>query len=324
MRNWRAKTAVIVAVSALALSACSSDDSDESGNGGSGGDGENLSGDIAIDGSSTVAPLSEAAAQLFMAENPDVRISVGTSGTGGGFEKFCNGETDLSDASREIEEDEIAACEGNGIGFDAVQVANDALSIIVNPNNPVECLTVEQARQIWDQDSPVSDWSDIEGVDAGDLGEVTLYGPGTDSGTFDYFTEAINGEEGRIRTDYTDIGEDDQAAITGVEGDEAAMAFVPYSFVQQAGDAVKSLQIDNGEGCVDATLENVQSGSYAPLGRALYVYGSDQALAKPEVVEFLRFYLDNSTDIAEAATFVPMTQEQIDAGHATIEELAGS
>jgi phosphate transport system substrate-binding protein len=324
MRNWRAKTAktaAILAVSALALTACGGDD--EEGNGGNGGD-EGLSGDIGIDGSSTVAPLSEAAAQLFMGENPDVRISVGTSGTSGGFEKFCNGETDLSDASRPIEEEEITACEGNNIGFDNIQVANDALSVIVNPANPVECVTVEQLNAIWGPENQAGSWGDVEGLDAGDIAgdEISLYGPGTDSGTFDYFTEAINGEEGAIGS-YTDIGEDDQAAVTGVEGEENAMAFVPYSFVQQAGDTVKPLEVDGGEGCTAPTLENVQDGSYAPLGRPLFVYASDTALAKPEVIEFMRFYLDNSAEIAEAAAYVPMTQAQTDEGHAKIDELAG-
>jgi phosphate transport system substrate-binding protein len=321
MRNWRAKTAAIVAVSALALAACGGGD-DENGNGG-GGD-EGLSGDIGIDGSSTVAPLSEAAAQLFMAENSDVRISVGTAGTGGGFERFCNGETDLSDASREIEEDEIAACEGNNITYDDVQVANDAITVIANPDNPVECITVEQLASIWGAENQAETWGDVEGLDAGGVAgdELSLFGPGVDSGTFDYFTEAINGEEGVIGS-YTDIGEDDQAAITSVEGEENAMAFVPYSFATQAGDAVKPLEIDGGEGCVAPTLENVQDGSYAPLGRPLFVYASGDALARPEVIEFMRFYIENSDQITEATNYVPMTQEQKDASTATIEELAG-
>ncbi|HUF85033.1 MAG TPA: phosphate ABC transporter substrate-binding protein PstS family protein [Acidimicrobiia bacterium] len=309
-----ARVGVAVAVLALIAAAC--------GNGG-GGDG---GGTIRIDGSSTVAPLSEAAAELFQNENSGTRVTVGTSGTGGGFEKFCNGETEISDASRPIEDDEIAACEGNGITFDEVQVANDALSLLVNNDNPVDCLTVEQARQIWDEGSPVSTWGDVDGLDAPAefLGTpLTLYGPGTDSGTFDYFTEAINGEEGRIRTDYNDIGEDDAAAVTGVQGDAGAMGYVPYSYFQEAGDAVKPLQIDDGNGCVEATLENVQSGTYTPLGRPLFIYPSGDALGKQVVLDFITFYIDNADEIAEAASFIPLTQEQVDASLAKVEELAG-
>jgi phosphate transport system substrate-binding protein len=248
------------------------------------------------------------------------------SGTGGGFERFCNGETDMNDASREISEEEIAACEGNDIAFEGVQVANDALAIVVNPENPLECLTVEQASQIWNEGSSVSTWGDVDGIDVGDLAgeDLTLYGPGSSSGTFDYFTEAINGEEGVIRNDYTDIGEDDQAAIVGVEGDVNAMAYIPYSYFTEAGDAVKPLQIDGGEGCVEPTLENVQDGSYAPLGRGLYVYASDVALERPEATEFMTFYVENSATIAEQAGFVPMTDEQMATSHEQIEALTAN
>jgi phosphate transport system substrate-binding protein len=291
--------------------------------GGSSG-GDELTGTILIDGSSTVAPLSEAAAELYQAEQPGVRVTVGTSGTGGGFEKFCIGETDLSDASRPIADDEVELCGENGIEFDAIQVANDALSIVVNPENPVDCLTTEQATQIWDAGSKVKTWGDIDGLDlpADAAGQtIDLYGAGTDSGTFDFFTESINGEEGRIRTDYNSIGEDDQAAIVAVEGDTYAMGFIPYSFVQEAGDQVKAVQIDAGSGCVDATLENVQAGTYVPLGRPLFVYASGSALEREEVLDFLEFYVANAVAVADAATFVPLTPAQITEQEAAIEEL---
>ncbi|GAB3112285.1 PstS family phosphate ABC transporter substrate-binding protein [Streptomyces calidiresistens] len=334
MRNWRAKTAAIAAVSALALvTACGSDDNGsdnaadtgnetEAGNETEGGG--DLSGSIRIDGSSTVGPLAEVAAEMFMTENPGVMVDVAISGTSGGFEKFCQGENDMNNASRAIKDSEIELCEGNGIAYDNIQVSNDALSIVVNPESPVECLTVDQANQIWDEGSSVSTWGDVDGLDLPDdlaSEEIVLYGPGSDSGTFDFFTEAINGEEGRVRTDYTDIGEDDNAAIRGVEGDFAAMAYIPYSYVQEAGDAVKPLQIDGGEGCVDATLENVQDGSYAPLGRPLFTYASDKALESEATVAFMEFWLENSAEIAETAGFVPMTQEQIDEGNAKVESL---
>jgi len=290
---------------------------------------DELSGDVRIDGSSTVGPLSEVAAELFMQENPAVRVTVAVSGTSGGFQKFCAGETDMNDASRPIKEEEIAVCGESGIAFDAIQVANDALALLVNANNPVACLTTEQARQIWDDGSAVRLWGDVEGLELPDefaaleLG-TNLYGPGTDSGTFDFFTEAINGEEGRIRIDYIDIGEDDNAAVNSVAGIDHALGYVPYSYYQLAGDAVKPLAIDAGEGCVDATLENVQNGSYVPLGRPLFVYASDTALARPEVLAFMNFYVENAAQIAELAGFVPMTDEQIAEQQAKIAALSAA
>jgi phosphate transport system substrate-binding protein len=304
------RVGAVVAALALVAAACSDD-----GGGGT----------IRIDGSSTVAPLSEAAAELFQGENPDARVTVGTSGTSGGFDKFCEGETDISDASRPIKDTEIEACGENGIEYAPVQVANDALSLLVNADNPVECLTVEQTKQIWDDGSTVSTWGDIEGLDApADFlsTPLTLYGPGSDSGTFDFFTEAINGEEGRIRTNYNDIGEDDAAAVTGVEGDVGAMGYVPYSYFQEAGDAVKPLQIDNGNGCVEATLETVQDATYAPLGRPLFIYPSGEALQKQVVLDLLTFYIDNAEEIAEKASFIPLTEEQITEQRAAVEDLA--
>jgi phosphate transport system substrate-binding protein len=334
MRNWRAKTAAIAAVSALALiSACGSDDSDGDNGGstegstegtGNDGDSEELSGEIRSDGSSTVGPLASVAAEMFMDENSGVRIDVAVSGTSGGFEKFCLGENDMNNASRAIKESEVEQCGDNGIAYDNIQVSNDALSMVVNVETPLECITTDQLNQIWDEGSSVSTWGDVNGLDVpGDFAseEIQLYGPGTSSGTFDFFTEAINGEEGKIRTDYTDIGEDDQAAITAVEGDITAMGFIPYSFVQEAGELVKPLQVDSGSGCTEGTLENVQDGSYTPLGRPLFTYASDKALEKPATVAFLKFWLDNSAQIAETAVFVPLTEEQIAEGHAKIDAL---
>lgn len=336
--KMRRKALFSVALSVGLLAAACGDDSDSddtSTDGGSdsgseddgGSGGGDLSGSVNLDGSSTVGPLSSVAAELFMGENPDVAVAVAVSGTSGGFEKFCNGETDGNDASREIKDEEIELCESNGIAYDNVQVANDALSLVVNGENPVECITVEQASQIWDEGSEVSSWGDVDGLEgAEDIADedMTLYGPGTDSGTFDFFTEAINGEEGQIRTDYNDIGEDDNQAVEGVSGDTGGMAYIPYSFLQEAGDEIKALQIDGGDGCVEPTLENVQDGSYVPLGRPLFVYASDVALERPETVGFMSFYIENSDEISETAGYVPMTQEQKDEAQAKIDELAGA
>lgn len=308
----------------VALVACGDDD-DESNGGGGGEGGAKLSGTVRADGSSTVAPLTERAAELFQRENPGVRVTVGTSGTSGGFEKFCNSETEISDASRVIKDEEIAMCKAKGVKYEEIQVANDALSVVVNPKNPVKCLTVKQLNAIWDKGSKVDSWGDVEGLkeDVGDE-KMTLFGAGSDSGTFDYWTEAINGEEGVIRTDYNSIGEDDNAAINGVSGDEWAMAFVPFSFVQEAGEKVKALQVDGGDGCVDPTAENVQNGTYKPLGRALYVYPSAKALKKPEVVAFLKYYIENQREITTQATFIPMTEQQVAESEAEIERLSGA
>lgn len=308
MRPTTDRLSALLLVTALIAIAC--------GDGGGSADGpeSGLTGTIRIDGSSTVGPLSEAAAELYMERNPGVRVTVAMSGTSGGFQKFCIGENDMNDASRPIKQSEIDLCAQNGIGFDAIQVANDALSLLVNRDNPLECITVAQARQIWDFGSAVRTWGDVDGLDVPEemaRQRITLYGPGTDSGTFDFFTEEVNGEEGRIRIDYIDVGEDDNLAVTAIEGDRYAMGYVPYSYFQEAIDRVKALAIDDGNGCVEATLENVQSGSYTPLGRPLFVYASDRALSRPEVLDFMVFYVTNAEQLAQATTYVPMTAAQI-------------
>jgi phosphate transport system substrate-binding protein len=307
-------------VLALGVAACGDDDDDDGGSSSSG----DLSGEIRIDGSSTVAPLTSIAAEEFQGENPDVTVTVGTSGTSGGFEKFCAAETDANDASRQIEKEEEDVCAENGVEYEEVQVANDALSVIVNPNNPLTCISVESLNQIWDKGSEVDSWGDVEGLDAEVPDEdLELFGPGSDSGTYDYFTEAVNGEEGVIRTDYNSIGENDNAAINGVAGDEWAMAYVPYSFVEEAGEQVKALEIDGGDGCVAPTAETVQDGSYQPLGRPLFIYPSAEALQRGEVVAFLQYYIDNQAALTEAAVFVPMTDEQASESQQEVEALAG-
>jgi len=305
-RRWLA----IIGAGALALGAAACGDDSGEGNGGEGGAGEELTGTVVIDGSSTLYPLSSAAAELFMEEHPGVDVSVGTSGTGGGFEKFCNGETDISDASRPIKDEEAAACQGAGISFEEITVANDAISVLVHPDNPVDCLTVEQLTAIWGPDSTISNWNEIPGLEVDFDEPLELYGPGTDSGTFGYFTEAINGEEGAQRTDYQNIGEDDNTGITGVEGTLGGMFYVGYSYYVENQDRVKALQIDGGDGCVEPSLDTVLAGSYRPLSRGLYIYPSGAALARPEVLAFVQFYIDNAADIADAAGFVPLSEDQ--------------
>jgi phosphate transport system substrate-binding protein len=296
-------------VLAFGVAACGDDDDDGDGDGGTP---SGLSGDIRVDGSSTVAPLTEAIAEQFNAENPDVKVTVGTSGTGGGFEKFCAGETDISDASRAIEDDEVKACESSGIAFAEIQVANDALTVAINPNNPVSCVTVDQLKSVWEPKATLKNWSEIQGLEPSFDAELALYSPGTDSGTFDFFTEAINGEEGAQRTaDVNDIGEDDNATVTGVAGADGGMGYFGYSFYQENQDQVKALEIDDGNGCVAPSAETAQDGSYSPLARPLFVYPSAQALEDETVDAFLQFYLDNINDVAEQVGFIPLTDDQL-------------
>ena len=301
--------AALAAVLALGVAACGSDDGSTTGGSGGGGD---LSGTIRIDGSSTVAPLSEAIAEEFQAENPGVKVTVGTAGTGGGFEKFCAGETDISDASREIEPEEVEACKKQGIGYKDVHVATDALTVMINNENPVSCLTVDQLGAIWGPDSKISNWSEIPGLEEEFDQELSLYGPGTDSGTFDYFTEEINGEEGATRKDYNNVGENDNATVTGVEGSPGGMGYAGFSYYTENEGKLKALEVDNGKGCVGPSVETAQNGSYAPLSRPLFIYPSDSALKKPEVKAFVDYYLDNVTGVAEAVGFVPLTEEQLE------------
>jgi len=302
-------TLALTGVLAFGVAACGSSDSDSDSSGGSsGGD---VSGTIKIDGSSTVAPLTEQIAELFQNENSGVKVTVGTSGTGGGFEKFCAGETDISDASRPIEPDEEAACKKNGIDTSELSVANDALTVVVNNDNPVQCMTVDQLNQVWGPDSKLSSWGDIQDLDPAYDEELDLYGPGTDSGTFDYFTEAINGEEGASRSDYNNVGEDDNQTVVGVEGSPGGMGYFGFSFYQENADNLKALEIDNGDGCVAPSVETAQDGTYVPLSRGLFAYPSAEAMKKPEVKAFLEFYLANVNEVAEQAGFIPLTDAQL-------------
>lgn len=287
---------------------------------------EELSGSILVDGSSTVGPASEVAAELFMQTEPGVRVSVNISGTGGGFEKFCNGETDASNASRFIKESEEEACLAKGVAYDYVTVANDALSVVVNRDNPLQCITVEQLATIWNQDAggTIMKWGDVPGLPAeiADI-DLALYGPGTDSGTFDFFTEEINGDSGNIRNDYINIGEDDLLAVQGVSGGIGAMGFIPYSYYQENLDTVKALEVDGGKGCIAPTLENVQNLSYVPLGRGLFTYFSDTALARPEVVAYAEFLVNETELINTTAGYVGLTPAQQTEALAKIAVLAG-
>jgi len=280
-------------------------------------------GEIAIDGSSTVLPISQAVAEEFIRERGSARISIGQSGTGGGFQKFCSGDIDISNASRSIKDDEIALCEENGIEPVELSVANDGLSVVVNPDNDwVDCLTVGQIRSIWQPEDPVQRWSDLDPSWPDE--EIRLYGPGTDSGTFDYFTDVIVGEEGASRSDYN-ASEDDNVIIQGVEGDEDALGYFGFAYYIENQDRLKALGIDNGEGCVMPTEKTIRSGEYAPLSRPLfiYVYGRDlgeqsQPATDTATVDggpsllmaYLEYYLTDGQDILPFVGYVPLEDEQ--------------
>jgi phosphate transport system substrate-binding protein len=279
---------------------------------------EALGGRIQVDGSSTVAPLMTLTAERFRREEPKVRVSVGVSGTGGGFERFCRGETDLSNASRPIKDEERQLCEKNRVPFFPIQVANDGISVVVNRANTwAECLTVDQLKKIWEPRSKVKSWKDVDPSFPDE--KLSLYGAGTDSGTFDYFTDAIVGEEGSSRSDYTP-SEDDNVTVRGVSGEKGALGYFGLSYYLENENRVKALSIDGGDGCVKPSVETVQDGSYKPLSRSLFVYVNEDALAEKEPVEpFLKFLLDNEPRLARGAKFVPMTQPQLDRARTALE-----
>ena len=303
------KLLVFAVCGALALGAAAcGDDDDDSGGGGGGGGGGDLSGTIRIDGSSTVAPFAQAAAEEFSASNPGVRVTVGTSGTGGGFEKFCAGETDISDASRPIEPDEADVCKKNSITYSEVQVANDGIAVTTNPDMKVDCMTVAQLKQLWNKGSKVMKLSEIDPSFPSTT--LKLFGPGTDSGTFDFFTEQINGEEGVSRTDYQP-SEDDNVLVQGVEGEAGGLGYFGFSYYEQNQDKLNLVGVgESADSCVTPDAETIQSGEYKPLSRPLLMYPSGKAIKKPEVKAFMDYVNENYDSIAEASQIVPMSQEQ--------------
>ena len=267
-----------------------------------GTDPSTLSGSVESDGSSTVGPITEAVAEEFGKVASGVQVTVNISGTGGGFKRFCAGETDLQNASRSIKDEEAALCAEAGVNYYSFEVAYDGLAILVNPANDfVNCLTVAQLNQIWMKDSTVDSWNDVDPSFPDQ--PIALYGPGTDSGTYDYFTAQINGEEGVSRTDYTP-SEDDNILVEGVAGDENALGFFGLAYYEQNADKLKLVGVDGGAGCVTPSVETVQDLTYTPLSRPLFVYVNAASLARPEVQEMMRFYLANTALLAEEIGYV--------------------
>jgi phosphate transport system substrate-binding protein len=267
-----------------------------------------LTGMVTIDGSSTVFPISEAMAEEFQIANPGVRVTVGISGTGGGFKKFCGGETDISDASREIKETEIELCRENGIDPIQIPVSWDGLTVVRNPANDwAACMTVDELKRVWQPGSSITRWNQIRPTWPDE--EIKLYGPDTDSGTFDYFTEAIVGEEDASRDDYT-ASADDNVLVVGVQGDEGSLGYFGFAYYEESADVISAVAVDNGDGCVLPSRESIESGRYAPLSRPMYIYTKAQALAKPQVRAFVEFYLENSTTLVAEVGYVPLAAER--------------
>ena len=264
--------------------------------------------------------MTKAAEDFKAAE--DVDVTVGISGTGGGFERFCAGETDLSNASRQIDEDEIALCQENGVEYIEFRVATDALTNVVNTQNDwVTCLTVDQLKSIWEPGSKVSNWSQVD-PSYPDV-SLRLFGPGTDSGTFDYYTDVIVGEEGASRTDYSP-SEDDNVIVQGVSGEEGGLGYFGFSYFEQNQDTLKALEVDGGSGCVAPSVAAAQDGSYTPLSRPLYVYAKKSSFDdKEDVRNFVKYMFDNNETIAEESLFVPLSADQLAEEQAKYEDAAG-
>jgi phosphate transport system substrate-binding protein len=297
----------------IALTAC----------GGGEGGSQGVSGAVAIDGSSTVFPIQEAVAEEFQIANPDVRVTVGFSGSGGGFKRFCNNETDISDASRPINDSERETCAAAGIDFTEVTVAWDGLSVVVNPANDfVTCLTTAELRRIWGPGSTVTTWADVR---SGWPAEgIRLYGPGTDSGTFDYFTEEINGEAGASRPDYQ-ASEDDNILVQGIAGDRYALGYFGYAYFVENSDRLKLVPVDGGAGCVAPSDETIQDGTYSPLSRPLFIYVKHASLMRPEVAAYVEFLLEEAPMLVPSTGYHALTDAEYAASLAAIrQEAAGA
>ncbi|NEP40709.1 MAG: PstS family phosphate ABC transporter substrate-binding protein [Okeania sp. SIO2G4] len=267
---------------------------------------------IKIDGSSTVYPITEAVAEEFQKEKRGVmRVTVGISGTGGGFKKFCSLEdsvrTDISDASRTIQPSEIEKCKAAGIEFIELPIAYDAITVVVNTENFVDTMSVEDLKKMWapEAQGKVMKWNQVNSnwPDA----ELRMYGPGADSGTFDYFTKEIVGQSKASRSDYTP-SEDDNVLVQGVANDPNAIAYFGYSYYEANRDLLKAIAIDNGNGPVKPSLETVRSGEYQPLARPIFIYVNAKAAERPEVKEFVEFYLKNAPQLVKEVNSVPLSE----------------
>lgn len=296
----------VIFVTLLAVSCGSKNES-------GGGNGETLQGGIKIDGSSTVYPITEAIAEEFRIDQPDVRVTVGISGTGGGFNKFGRGEIDINDASRPIKEQEAAECKRNNIDFVELKVAFDGLVVVANKENSwLNEVTAADLKKIWEPEAQeiVTRWNQINPAWPNE--EFHLYGPGIASGTYDYFTEVIVGKSGSSRGDYT-ASEDDNVLVQGIAGDRNGLGFFGLAYYEENKDKLKLVGVDGGNGTILPTLETVKNGSYKPLSRPVFIYVSGQAIKRPEVVKFVEFYLENAAALVQDVGYIPLSDQEYEA-----------
>ena len=319
MKRTSIRRAIVPGIAALmlALTACGGGQTSDTGT-----DTEGVSGSVAVDGSSTVFPLSDAAAELLSGENPDIDVTVGEAGTGGGFEVFCQDQTDISDASRPIEEDEMATCEEAGVEYTELQVATDALTLVVHPDLAVDCLTIEQVIQLWEPKSDITNWSDLDPSFPDQ--EISLFGPGTDSGTYDYMAADVIGAESETTRDDYEASEDDNVLVQGVAGTEGATGYFGYTYYEENQDSLKALSVDSGNGCVEPSAETAADGTYTPLSRPLFIYVNNAKYTDNEATAaYVDFYIDNLAELAEATQFIPLNDEQYSETQSVLEGIGG-
>lgn len=279
---------------------------------------------VRVDGSSTVYPITEAVAEEFRVDQPNVKVTVGVSGTGGGFNKFSRGETDINDASRPIKEKEAETCSSNNVNYVELTIAFDGLAVLVNKENTwVDHFTVEELKKIWEPSAQgtITKWSQIR--EGWPNETFNLYGPGVASGTYDYFTEAIVGRSGSSRGDYT-ASEDDNVLVQGIAGDINSIGFFGLAYYEENKDKLKLVGVDNGTGPVLPTSETVKDGTYSPLSRPIFIYVSDVATKRPEVVEFVNFYLNNAPGLVSDVGYIPLPQEEYNKGLETFRNFSGN
>lgn len=331
MRSWRHRSAAVLATLALAATACASDDPDVTaddaaveGNDAAGDDdgGEAVSGSIEIDGSSTVGPLTDAIAEEYAAAQPDVTVNLSISGSGGGFERFCNvGDTQISNASRPIEDDEVQACEDNGIEFTEVRVGTDALTMVTNPETEwLECLSTDELVALWGPDG-ASTWDQVNPDFPAE--PVEIFAPGSDSGTYDFFNETVlePNEIEEPRQDYN-ASEDDNIIVQGIQGTPGSWGYFGFAYFQQNEGAVKAISYDAGDGCVAPSAEAAQDDSYK-LARPLFIYVRNDALQDAHVADFVTFYLDTVNEVIEDVGYIPATDATLDEARAAVEAEIG-
>jgi phosphate transport system substrate-binding protein len=312
-RGWSAIVAVIATLT-LGIAGCGGGSgSDESPAGGS-----NLSGTIRIDGSSIVAPLTEAVARDFEDANPGVTVLVGVAGTGAGFHALCDGHIDITDAAWAMDPEARRLCREAGVAYTGAPVAAQALVVLVNEGNPIDCLMTRHLENIWDPESKISRWTEIPAIEEEFDEKLVLFAPAGDTGTLEFFTEATDGVAGGTRTDYTKA--DGDALVAGVAGAPGGMGYLNLFAYADSNDSVKALEVDSGKGCVAPSFESAQDGSYALLSRRSFLYLDDAALKKPIVKAFVDYYLETADDLAESFRLVPLTQEQLEATEAMVDQ----